>query len=276
MGPRLRVGSIPYLVSRPLTLGLEQDERVEVVRDVPARLIERLRAGTVDVALVSSIELFRRDGYSYIAGPAVAGRGYVASVQVFLRREVGELRSIVLDPSSRAAQALTRVTLAGREPGVEFLELPIGADPRAAARELDAGGWLRIGDRALIETLESGAPRTFNPSQAWAHDTGLPFVFAVWIVRPGLELTPEEVGAFLAARARGTAAIERLACEAAETWGLPLEPCRAYLREECLYDPGEMLAPALLAFRERAAKLGLCRADLTPRAISPGGEACRA
>lgn len=276
MRSHLRVGTIPYLVSRPLDCGLEQAERIEVVRDVPARLIERLRAGTVDVALVSSIELFRGEGYAFIAGPAVAGRGYVASVQLFLRRDVGALRSVVLDPSSRAAQALTRVVLSTREPEVEFVDVPIGSDPRAAADELDAGGWLRIGDRALIETLEPGAPRTFNPSEAWARDTGLPFVFAVWIVRPGVELSPAEVQAFVDARARGAAAIEDFARDAATAWSLPLEACRKYLMQECLYDPGELALPALLAFRERAAKLGLCRADLTPRAIRIGGPTCRA
>src|SRR5687768_17102849 len=150
---RLRVGSVPYLVARPINFGLETDPRVELVRDVPSRLIDRLRAGEVDVALVSSIELFRTEGYSYLAGPAVAGRGYVGSVQVFLRRPVGELGLVVVDPSSRAAQALAQVVLERRESGVRFVEAPLGSDPRAAAEQLDAGGWLRIGDRALIEVL---------------------------------------------------------------------------------------------------------------------------
>jgi chorismate dehydratase len=273
---RLRVGSVPYLVARPINFGLETDPRVELVRDVPARLIDRLRAGEVDVALVSSIELFRTEGYSYLAGPAVAGRGYVGSVQVFLRRPVGELGLVVLDPSSRAAQALAQVVLERREKGVRFVEAPLGSDPRAAAEQLDAGGWLRIGDRALIEVLEGRSPRTFNPSRAWAEDTGLPFVFAVWIVRPGLELRPEQVEAFASARANGRAAIETLAREASETWGLPHEPCRRYLLEECLYEPGPELSRALLEFRDRAAKLGLCRADLTPREVPLGGSPCPA
>ena len=182
----------------------------------------------------------------------------------------------MLDPSSRAAQALTRITLGTRESGIEFIEVPIGVDPRASAEKLDAGGWLRIGDRALIETLEARSPLAFNPSAAWAADTGLPFVFAVWIVRPGLELDAEGIAVFTEARARGAASIEAFAREAAETWGLPLEPCRKYLMEECLYDAGALVEPALLAFRDRAAALGLCRADLAPRAIRPPGAPCPA
>jgi len=276
MQGRLRVGSVPYLVARPINLGLENDERIELVRDVPARLVERLREATVDVALVSSIELFRAEGYSYLAGPAVAGRGYVASVQVFLRRPLGELRSVVLDPSSRAAQALTRIVLEPREPNVRFAEVPPDTDPRAAAEEQDAGGWLRIGDRALIEVLDGRSPRSFNPCEAWALDTGLPFVFAVWIVRPGIVLSSEQIDAFVSARTRGKAAIEALAQEAAQTWALPLEPCRKYLLQECLYDPGADLAPALLEFRSRAARHGLCRADLPLNPIEVGSSTCRA
>lgn len=265
---RLRVGTVPYLVARPLNLGLEAEPELEVVREVPARLVEHLRQGTLDVALVSSIELFRAEGYGFLAGPAIAGRGYVASVQVFLRRPIGSLRSVTLDPASRTSQALAQVVLARREPGIEFREAPAGRDPRRAAEESDAGGWLRIGDKALVEALTPGAPPCFNPSEAWAHDTGLPFVFALWIVRPGVRLEPAQLDAFSRARTCGRAALDELAREAARDWALPFEPCRRYLAEECLYDPGAALEPALLRFRDEAARLGLCRGDLAPHPIA--------
>ena len=40
-----------------------------------------------------------------------------------------------------------------------------------------------------------------------------------------------------------------------------------YLAEECRYDPGPKLEPALLAYRDAAAAIGLCRGDLAPEAI---------
>jgi chorismate dehydratase len=267
----LRVGTVPYLVARPLNRGLERERGLELVRAVPALLIDGLRDGSLDVALVSSIELFRTPGYAYLAGPAVAGRGFVASVQVFLRRPVGALRSIVLDPASRTAQVLAQITLARRERDVRFVEVPLGVDPRAAAEAEDHGGWLRIGDAALAEYLGAEAPRVFNPSEAWTADTRLPFVFALWIVRPGVELSPDQLTAFANARARGAASIEELARDASVAWKLPHAACRKYLLEECRYDPGDELEPALLAFRDAAAALGLCRGDLSPRAIAVGG-----
>lgn len=262
MTATLRVGSVPYLVGRPLDLGLEREPGIDLVHEVPARLVESLRAGEIDVAMVSSIELFRRPGYRYIDGLAVAGEGHVASVQLFLRRELQQVERIALDPASRTAAALLRVLLA-EGPGAtpQFLEVAAGEDPR----ETPADAWLRIGDAALREHHGEDLPH-FNPSEAWTERTGLPFIFAPWIVRPGVDIEPH-LPAFGAARARGAAHVESLARRAARDWELPLEACRHYLLEECLYELDERMQTSLLAFRDRAADLGLCRGDLTPEPI---------
>lgn len=257
----LRVGSVPYLVARPLDSGLGDEPGIELTHDVPARLVELLRAGELDVALVSSIELFRRPGYAYVPGLAVAGHGFVASVQLFLRRPLAEVRTVALDPASRTAATLARVILAARPGGgPEFREVAADQDPRSAGTD----AWLRIGDAALREHLAPDAPPVLNLSQAWSERTGLPFVFAVWIVRPGVELDAH-AAAFVRARERGAGQVGALAREAAHEWGLPLEPCLRYLHQECLY---ELDAPlqrrALLAFRDAAAPLGLCDPGLDP------------
>lgn len=260
----LRVGSVPYLVGRPLDFGLEDEPGLDFRREVPAKLVERLRNGELDVALVSSIELFRRPGYRFLDELAVAGEGAVASVQVFLRKPIEDIRSIALDPSSRTAQALTRVLLTERPGGPpEFLEVPAGEDPRDA----QADAWLRIGDPALREYLAADAPPVFNPSEEWARRTQLPFVFACWIVREGVDVGPH-IDAFVRARARGTARIGDLAERASREWRLPEEACLTYLSSECLYDPGRALQPSLEAFQGAAAALGLCLADVAPRAIA--------
>jgi chorismate dehydratase len=267
----LRVGTPSFLVARPLDLGLEDEPGFDVRYDYPSVLIDELRQGALDVALVSTIELFRRPGYRYLSGPAVTGRGHVASVQVFLRKPLDEVETVALDPASRAARALTRVVLPTRtEKLPSFLDVPLGQDAAAA----DADAWLRIGDQALREFLDENALPAFNPSEAWFEDTGLPFVFAVWIVAPGVELTPGQLEAFAAAQARGAAHIEELAEEASRKWALPLESCRTYLGEECVYDPGDDLDPALITFRDAAAPLALCLPDLRPEPISVPSAEC--
>ncbi len=257
----LRVGSVPYLVARPLDLGLGRERGIELVHRVPSQLVEDLRERSLDVALVSSIELFRRPGYSFLDGLAVAGGSFVSSVQVFLRRPIADVQSVALDPASRSAAVLTRLVWPASELP-EFRSVADGEDPRASF----ADAWLRIGDAALREFAAPHAPPVFNPSQAWRDLTGLPFVFALWVARPGVELE-EHRESFVRSRVQGAAALEELAARAAREWKLPEELCLHYLGEECLYEPGRDLVPALRAFRDRAAGAGLARGDLEPRAI---------
>lgn len=280
----LRVGTVPYLVGRPLDWGLENEPGIEIVRRAPAELVAGLRARELDVALVSSIELFRQPGYRYLANVAVSGAGFVGSVQVFLRRPLECVRSVALDPSSHAAAALVRVLL--REPvrgfphpespdGApsdmieerEFIDVAPGQDPRAAGTD----AWLRIGDAALREYLAPDAPPVFNPSAEWYRRTGLPFVFALWIVREDVIVDPH-LEAFARARKTGLGRLEELARNASQAWGLAFEDCQKYLARECRYDPGRDLERALFAFRDAAAREGLCRADLQPTAIALEGE----
>lgn len=255
----LRVGSVPYLVGRPLDLGLDDEPGIELVRAVPARLVAGLRDGSLDVALVSSIELFRRPDYAYLDGLAVAGRGEVSSVQVFLRRPVDAVETLALDPASRTAQALTRTLWPNAR--TRFLELEPGEDPAGVA----ADAWLRIGDPALEDLRREPDRPRWNPSLAWREATGLPFVFAPWIVRAGAEVAPY-LGAFARAAERGRAELASLAASAAES---PEHErfLRAYLEEECTFAPGEAMGPALLAFRDRASALDLCLADALPAAL---------
>jgi predicted solute-binding protein len=149
----------------------------------------------------------------------------------------------------------------GRRP--RMLEVAAGVDPRAAG----ADAWLRIGDAALREALAADAPPSFNPSAAWTARTGLPFVFACWVGAPQLELRARGE-LFHAARARGRAATAALAREAARTWRLAERDCADYLERECVYElAAPEMARALRRFRDEAARLGACRADLEPRGV---------
>ncbi|MFT5049194.1 MAG: chorismate dehydratase [Chlamydiales bacterium] len=264
MSRPLRVGSVPYLVGRPVDLTLGEEADIEFGREEPARLVEGLREGRLDVALVSSIELFRRPGYSYIAGPCVAGHGYVGSVQVFLRRPLGQVETIAMDPASRTAATLVRCMLAGRDGGApRYIELERGSDPARA--ETDA--WLSIGDRALRDVLAPDALPVFNPSEEWAAREGRPFVFAAWIIAPGVDIEPH-LPAFRRASDAGQARIEDLARQASVDWNIPEDAAHTYLARECTYDVGSEMHAAMLAFRDLAAPLGLCEADLIPEPVT--------
>lgn len=261
----LRVGSVPYLVGRPLDTGLGDEPHIDLVHAVPSALVEGLRGGELDAALVSSIELFRRPGYRYLDGPVVAGDGPVSSVRVFLRRPVEQVRRVALDPASRTSVTLVRCL--ERELGLDaprYEELEAGRDPR---RDSDADAWLRIGDGALAETLAEPQRPALDPCETWNLATGLPFVFACWIVAPGVEIEPFAL-AFARARDRGLEEAPRLAAEHARHTGLPRSAVEHYLVRECVYDVGTRLAPALARFAERAARLDLADDGFGPEPVA--------
>ena len=259
---QLRVGTVPYLVARPLDWGLEEEPGIELTRAVPAKLVESLRSGELDVALVSSIELFRQPGYSYLSDLAVAAFGHISSVLMFHNCRLEELKSVALDPASRAARALLQIVLSERGVTPEWVDVPSGEDPRYAGCD----GWLRIGDAALKEYVDPTTPEAFCPSAAWRELTGLPFPYAVWIVRPGVDIRPH-LEAFTSARERGAKALSHLIEVGADTWNLEPEFVHRYLALESHYQLGEQLPLALDELRDRAAQIGLCEAHHDPRAI---------
>src|SRR2546430_4498307 len=94
-----------------------------------------------------SIEYLRGDSYRIVPDVAIASRGPVASVALFTTRPLPDVRSIVMDTSSRTSVALVRVLwprLSKIDPAIEA-QAP---DLNAMLDRADAA--LIIGDKALV------------------------------------------------------------------------------------------------------------------------------
>ena len=260
----LRLGAPPYLAARPCIEGLGDDPQFSLSLGTPAELIDRLRAGELDAALVSSIEGFRRPGYRYVPPVAIAADGDVRSVLLLSRKPLAECAALALDPASRSGAALAQVVLRaelGRP--IEVIELSLGSDPSRAGADC----WVRIGDAAIREARAGGA-RVHDLAALWKRQTGLPFVFAVWLVRPNVGITAAHASALRAARDRGVARAASLAREAARALELPEELLRSYLTDACRYDldaPG--MREGLAEFHRRAAALGLADPRIEPAPV---------
>lgn len=172
-----RVGSVPYLNAVPLTRGLE--ERVIFV--TPAKLAEMLRRDELDAALVSVTEVLFNDRYDVLDGIAVASLGEVKSVFLAHRRPLTETKTIFCDTASLTSVSLLRVLLAerGLQPAFEPLT---SYDPASVP---DAA--LIIGDPALDFLRSPHEHEIWDLGAAWYELTGLPFVYAVWALRRGVE-----------------------------------------------------------------------------------------
>jgi chorismate dehydratase len=175
-----RVGSVDTLNAVPLTRGLES----EIQYAWPSQLAEQLRRDELDAALVSLAEVLLTDRYDILDGIAVASLGEVKSVVLAHRKPLAELREVHLDPASITSANLVKVLLAERGLKPEFKPLPA----YTAAPDLDAV--LLIGDRAL-DFVFAGHPHSiWDLGAAWYELTHLPFVYAVWALRRGVENRP--------------------------------------------------------------------------------------
>src|SRR5947209_7724039 len=197
----VRIGAVNYLNTKPLIYELDLlAPEAELILEVPSRLADHLADGDLDVALIPAIEYFRGGPYTIVPNIAIASRGPVLSVTLFSRVPWQDIRRVALDAGSRTSAALCQILLRKRygvNPAVEALPLDRGAE------DADTDGVLLIGDRAMRACLP-GFAHAFDLGQEWFDWTGLPFVFAVWAVGPGVDLGGV-AGALTEAKRRGQA-----------------------------------------------------------------------
>jgi len=172
-----RVGSVPALNTVPLNRGLED----ELIYAPPSQLAEMLRRDELDAALVSIVEPLLTGRYDILDGIGVAALGEVRSVFLAHRCPLEEIREVFCDPASLTSVQLLKILLAERGLSPDFKPLPsydFSQLPDYA---------LLIGDKALDLALGPHDHQIWDLGQAWFELTGLPFVFAAWSLRRGVE-----------------------------------------------------------------------------------------
>jgi chorismate dehydratase len=181
---------------------------------------------------VPSIELFRKPEYRIVSDACVACRGPVLSVKLHFRVPPAKVRTVALDEGSRTSSALTRILLAeiGATPRYERLPIGSGLD------EATADAVLLIGDRAMLPVEEAFCD-VWDLGQKWTDWTGLPFVFAMWIAREGVD-TSEIAPLLSAARDEGLAHLDEIAAAEAPALGVPADVAAGYLRDNLHFTLG--------------------------------------
>jgi chorismate dehydratase len=184
---KFRIGSVPYLNAAPLTRELGN----ELIFATPARLAEMLRRDELDVALVSITEVLFNDRYDILDGIAIASLGEVYSVILAHKKPLAAAKEIFCDTASLTSVNLLKVLLAEKNLFPQFKPL----ENYAAASEKDFV--LLIGDRAIefqrsprqSETRAdaTGTHEIFDLGFEWTEMTNLPFVYAIWALRRGIE-----------------------------------------------------------------------------------------
>lgn len=250
---KIRIGAVNYLNTKPLVYRLEEfAPNAEIIFELPSRLADGLANKSLDVALIPSVEAFQDPTYSIVSDACIGCRGAVLSVKLFSRVPVEDIKSVALDEGSRTSAALVQILLAEQHGNRPTLTgLPIGSD----VTETDADAILLIGDRA-IHSPPGPFHFVWDLGDRWSQWSSLPFVFAMWTAREGVECEGLDA-AFSAARDAGLANLTEIAQRESASLGLTEPQCFDYLKTHLHFYLGEQERQGLELFHRHARQLGL-------------------
>lgn len=276
----IRVAAINFLNPAPLMwdfehppLAAELAHRYTLHYTKPSLCADELLAGRADLGLVPIASLTPE--LAVVPDCTIASLDRVRSIQLIVK-EKGEkqadadkdhtlesVRTIAADPASRSSLAYAEILFRkflGTEP--TFVQHP--ADPVAMLQQADAA--LLIGDPALLalesrEQIEQavGPCQWLDLAHEWHIRTGLPWVAAVWAVRPealthvtSAQLTED----LTASRDHGLAHIDDLVQQWTPRLPIPSETIRQYLTRNIHYILDRDCIRAMELFRQYAVEIG--------------------
>jgi chorismate dehydratase len=252
--PKLRVGIVNFLNSKPLAWGFLKGHHADLFAPSyhpPALVARLLGQGNLDIGLIPSIEVQRIPNLRVLPDMCVAARHEVRSVLLVSRGPVEEIRRVALDQNSRTSATLVRILLRERY-GLDPEYLHERPDPERMLGEADAA--LIIGDPALHVDRERY--NIIDLAAEWHELTGLPFVFAVWAVRPEVEI-PDLPFYFKSSLRYGLSSLDTLVRESAAELNLDTSEVRSYLTENLSFFLRREEIEGLEEFYRRAHAHGL-------------------
>jgi predicted solute-binding protein len=272
VGRMLRVGCVKYLNARPLIRGWQGPAEF----DHPSALCKRLANGELDVALVSSFEFLRNPIYRIVDDVSISSDGPVSSVIIAHRGEISQIEEIELDSASETGVNLLRCLLAelGLKPRLESgVPGSTGCQPVAVGSLPGTqNAQLLIGDRAIRFRQKHASEFHFwDLGEQWKKLVDLPFVYALWLVRPEVA-DPKQIANHLRAlRDENLANLDELISDTVAGFAdrrqwkeLNQEFLYRYYRDHLRFSFGEKEKQGLQTFAKLCVKHGLLpKCDLT-------------
>lgn len=247
----MKIGAVSYLNTKPLIehwSGLANDE---LILDLPSRLADRLKDGSLDLGLIPAVEVFQQPEFLIVPDACIACSGPVWSVKLMSRVPMDKIRSLALDEGSRTSAVLAQILLFHlHHVRPEKFPLPIQQDWTTVPTD----AVVIIGDRAMA-AQHPAFPHEWDLGQVWNQWTGLPFVFAVWASRKDLaDHQPTELdrvqNQLNQARDLGKSDLSDIANRYARQYGLTFEDCHKYLSYYLSFDFGAQQRQALERFHQ--------------------------
>ena len=263
---KLRLGRIDFLNVLPVYYPLESGviaNPFSIVPGVPSELNDLCASGALDISPVSSIEYARRAELYYIVPDlSISSAGRVKSVLLLSHMPIERLSGKIVLASSQSHTSVGLLKVLSRlRYGVD-LRFETGSCSAHLAGDQSPDACLAIGDEALRLARNGLFPHVLDLGAAWFEWTGVPFVYAVWVIRKQTVaekngLIAGAVEALLSSKRWGRSNIGKICEQAVDTGLLELSEAQDYysclqfdLNEEerkgielfysCLFQTGEL------------------------------------
>ncbi len=276
----LRVAAISFLNPAPLLYNFEHEptksrlrKRYDVHYTSPATCAAQLESGEADMGLIPIAAL--TPALAVVPGCVIASRDEVRSILLLVKNLDGgtrqqaleRVKTLAADAASRSSTAYASVLFqhfTGAQPSIQEHK----ADPVAMLAAGDAA--LLIGDPALLARERAAEIQKqvetpllwIDMAALWREATGLPWVAAVWAVRPE-SLAPAGLNAgelqaeLLSSRDAGLENINQLVTEWTPRIALPAETIRTYFTRNIYYKLDQPCQQAIRRFRDMAAEANI-------------------
>jgi chorismate dehydratase len=252
-------------------LAAELAERYQLHYTLPSLCADELLAARADLGLIPIASL--TPDLAIVPTCTIASLNHVRSIQLIVKaagsdpaRALESVRTIAADKASRSSLAYAEI-LFRKFLSVQPAFVPCEADPIAMLQQADAA--ILIGDPALVALdirpqLEEaiGPCHWFDLAHEWHTRTGLPWVAAVWAVRPDAlsiaHITPTQLTEDLTlSRDHGLTHIEDIVREWTPRLPLSPETIRHYLTHNIHYTLDDDCIRTIELFRQYAAEINI-------------------
>lgn len=188
----IRLGAISFVNTIPIYAPYKPTADITLIYEVPAQLNRLILTGKLDISPVSSACYLRhQDDLVLLADLSVSSPGAVESVLFVSKVPLGpallDVPAIWVPNDSETSVALLahllkQATGQDLRPWFKIYE---ASDYQSILK--DGGNGLIIGDNALMMKEQLAKQKMplhcYDLSSMWQEQTGLPFVFAVWVAR---------------------------------------------------------------------------------------------
>lgn len=201
MKPKISLGKISYINASPVYYGLDnglQPDWLTMVPDVPSALNHKIITDQIEISPISAaFYAMNHDRLLLLPDLSISCHGNVLSVICASNYEIDDLdqKTVMFSQESASAASFLKMIFAQRQVYPDFKVGPVG-DIDLIPAGVDAV--MVIGDNALTQPWQERYVHCFDLGGIWYEMTGLPFVFAVWVVRESFaKKYPEQVGKVL-------------------------------------------------------------------------------